>query len=302
MPKNIAGSVGKGGLNRAPDAATIQYLLNCVPKSAGGPTPELAVDGICGPLTKAAILKFQMARGGYCDGRVDSGGPTLKYLQGYDPYPMVPMPPRKYRAGAAAQKAACHSILGAVGKQITQMVLKGYGGKTAGGGMGGAAAITQEMAEVIKKATEAAGKMLEQAARTTGLPVSGGGSGGGLSDVVKKAMEAAKRAAEETAKQGKIPMPPGGFDWLPNNPGFPSGGGGGMADVVKKVADAAMKAAEQAAKAGGKVPIDIPKISGLDEVPQKVTEIVKQVGDTTNKMIDFIVKAASQAAGGGGKM
>lgn len=298
MPKNIAGSVGKGGVNRAPDAATVQYLLNCVPKASGGPNPELVVDGICGPLTKAAILKFQMARGGYCDGRVDAGGPTIKVLQGYDPYPNTPMPPRKYGSGAAAQKAASQAILKSVAAQITKMVQQGYGGKLPGGGMGGAAAITQEMAQVIKKATEAAAKMIEQAARTTGIPISGGSGGmGGLSDVVKKAMESAKRAAEEAAKQGKLPMPPGGFDWIPNNPGFPSGGG--IADVVKKVADSAIKAAEQVAKTGGKLPIDIPKVSGLDEVPQKVTEIVKQVSDTTNRAIDFIVKAASQATGGG---
>jgi len=88
MPKSITGAVGRGGRNfPASDVMTIQYLLNCVPATQGGPSPELAVDGAAGPKTIAAIEKFQRARGGTCDGRVDPGGTTLRALQARDPYP-----------------------------------------------------------------------------------------------------------------------------------------------------------------------------------------------------------------------
>ena len=55
MAKTIVGSVGNGGLNGTKDTMTIQYLLNCVPKAKGGPMVELVVDGIVGPMTRAAL-------------------------------------------------------------------------------------------------------------------------------------------------------------------------------------------------------------------------------------------------------
>jgi len=88
MPKSIKGSVGHGGNNWSrTDVATVQYLLNCVPASSGGPVPELAVDGIVGPLTIGAIRRFQQTHFGWADGRVDPGGGTLGTLQRFDPYP-----------------------------------------------------------------------------------------------------------------------------------------------------------------------------------------------------------------------
>jgi peptidoglycan hydrolase-like protein with peptidoglycan-binding domain len=88
MAKNITGSVGRGGRNYPPsDVMTVQYLLNCVPALQGGPSPELAVDGAAGPKTIAAIEKFQRAKSGACDGRVDPWGATLRALQERDPYP-----------------------------------------------------------------------------------------------------------------------------------------------------------------------------------------------------------------------
>ncbi len=93
MPKVIRFSVGRGGQNSLPqDVMTVQYLLNCVPYSKGGPSPELAVDGIAGPKTAAAITCFQRACITHADGRVDPGGPTLSRLQQFDPYPGQPMP------------------------------------------------------------------------------------------------------------------------------------------------------------------------------------------------------------------
>jgi hypothetical protein len=78
--KSITGSVGLGGRNAANDVRTVQALLNDVPPEAGGPVPKLAVDGLSGPLTRAAIAKFQKAQLGFSDSRVDPGGPTLKRL------------------------------------------------------------------------------------------------------------------------------------------------------------------------------------------------------------------------------
>jgi hypothetical protein len=89
MPKSISGSVGKGGKNRFEDVLTIQYLLNCVPSSRGGPDKELVLDGLCGNLTNAAISKFQLAALGFADGRVDPGGQTIQTLLAYDPYPSM---------------------------------------------------------------------------------------------------------------------------------------------------------------------------------------------------------------------
>lgn len=87
MAKTINGSVGKGGMNRPADVVMIQYLLNCVPRSQGGPSEELALDGICGPRTNAAILSFQKKLAGSGLGWLDVGGPTLNALRGFDPYP-----------------------------------------------------------------------------------------------------------------------------------------------------------------------------------------------------------------------
>lgn len=88
MSKTITGSVGRGGKNYPPsDVMTVQYLLNCVPASQGGPAKELAVDGAAGPKTIAAIEGFQRKLGGFADGRVDPGGATLRALQVRDPNP-----------------------------------------------------------------------------------------------------------------------------------------------------------------------------------------------------------------------
>lgn len=77
----ISASVGLGGVNRPPDVRTVQELLNDVRPDRGGPVPLLVVDGLCGPLTRAAIRKFQMSmKLPVQDSRVDPGGPTLQAL------------------------------------------------------------------------------------------------------------------------------------------------------------------------------------------------------------------------------
>lgn len=91
MAKSIDSSVGYGGRNVRLNVMTVQYLLNCVPAGRGGPVPELAIDGIFGPKTLAAIRKFQHTNLGFADGRVDPGGKTITALGMYDPYPNQPL-------------------------------------------------------------------------------------------------------------------------------------------------------------------------------------------------------------------
>src|ERR1700694_2588698 len=98
MAKTIVASVGINGKNFPDDSLTVQQLLNNVPPARGGPVPLLVEDGICGPKTKAAIQKFQLAQFGWpgCDGRVDPDGPTMIILNMFDkPAPPVtpPVPP-----------------------------------------------------------------------------------------------------------------------------------------------------------------------------------------------------------------
>lgn len=66
---------------------TVQYLLNCVPTARGGPPQELKADGIIGPETLSAIVRFQIAVGATADGRVAPGSQTLARLQPFDPLP-----------------------------------------------------------------------------------------------------------------------------------------------------------------------------------------------------------------------
>jgi len=79
---SIAGSVGRGGRNFAADVQSIQAALNDEAPADGGPTLKLAVDGIVGPLTLAAIEKYQRRWLGWADGRIDPDGPTIHHLQG----------------------------------------------------------------------------------------------------------------------------------------------------------------------------------------------------------------------------
>ena len=101
MPKQIAGSVGAGGLDATNDVGTVQYLLNCVPASRGGPSPELVIDGQYGPKTETAIRNFHRANGCPQDGRIDPSGPTFRTLASYDPYPNQSLPPMGHHGGTA---------------------------------------------------------------------------------------------------------------------------------------------------------------------------------------------------------
>jgi peptidoglycan hydrolase-like protein with peptidoglycan-binding domain len=82
-PIAISKPVGLGQLarNLPDDVKTIQEALNQVTVRgvAGGPMPFLAVDGIKGPKTQAAILNFQRAqvKAIKADGLVEPGKQTI---------------------------------------------------------------------------------------------------------------------------------------------------------------------------------------------------------------------------------
>lgn len=83
MDRTIAASVGESGANRSADVRTIQEMLNKALPAWGGPNPKLATDGVFGPLTGAAIRRFQQVQlSTYFrpDGCVDPGRRTLKRL------------------------------------------------------------------------------------------------------------------------------------------------------------------------------------------------------------------------------
>ena len=84
MDATIVYSVGKDGVNRVDDVATVQVLLNRVRAQwRVPPADQLDVDGIVGPKTIAAITGFQthfVKDIKTVDRRVDPHGPTLKKL------------------------------------------------------------------------------------------------------------------------------------------------------------------------------------------------------------------------------
>jgi hypothetical protein len=69
--------------NLPEDVRLVQAALNNFTPQQGGPDPKPKVDGICGPKTMAAILKFQPKWNVRApDGVVDVGGPIDKSLGG----------------------------------------------------------------------------------------------------------------------------------------------------------------------------------------------------------------------------
>ena len=88
--KTIKATVGKECANIPSDVATVQYLLNCVPVSQGGPTKELVIDGFVGVVTTEAINRFQEFHFGSSDSVVKpppSSEQTFDKLKSYDPLP-----------------------------------------------------------------------------------------------------------------------------------------------------------------------------------------------------------------------
>jgi hypothetical protein len=78
----LLASVGRGGVNGPADVRKVQGALNKISAIEGGSTEQpLAVDGLRGSLTQAAIDHFQETQFGknhkFCDGRIDALGPTI---------------------------------------------------------------------------------------------------------------------------------------------------------------------------------------------------------------------------------
>lgn len=79
----IQAAVGLGGQNIPADVNTVQQLLNALSPLEGGPLQILAEDKLFGPLTQAAIGRYQNHVLGWADGRIDPNGPTIKSLATY---------------------------------------------------------------------------------------------------------------------------------------------------------------------------------------------------------------------------
>lgn len=92
----IAKAVGQGGANVYDDVFNIQYGLDQVAPIDGGPSPQLVIDGKCGPKTIGAIRDFQKKHFGWagCDGRIDPGKQTLAKLnekRNRNVFPTIPL-------------------------------------------------------------------------------------------------------------------------------------------------------------------------------------------------------------------
>jgi len=105
----------------------IQTLLNRVPPVQGGPQPQLDPDGRCGPMTVAAIRKFQQKHVGFADGIVEPGKNTLAKLNQFDGAPgqappvgnAAPPPPPSTQTGApSASLGAARSKIISVAKDM----------------------------------------------------------------------------------------------------------------------------------------------------------------------------------------
>ncbi|MBD0274024.1 MAG: hypothetical protein ICV73_19115 [Acetobacteraceae bacterium] len=77
---SIHQSVGAGGANARNDAQRVLIALNAVPCVHAGAGGDLAVDGLAGPKTRAAIHDFQARWLKVVDSRCDPHGPTLRLL------------------------------------------------------------------------------------------------------------------------------------------------------------------------------------------------------------------------------
>jgi hypothetical protein len=97
---SLTAAVGENAANLKPDVTTVQRLLNRVPAASGGPSPPLAVDGICGPKTLKAIRRFQKDGCGFQwpDGRISPNKRTWNALVKYDE-PVSPSRPGQRKCG-----------------------------------------------------------------------------------------------------------------------------------------------------------------------------------------------------------
>ncbi|MFD7283617.1 hypothetical protein ACFV80_43165 [Streptomyces sp. NPDC059862] len=101
--RDLTASVGEGGINQVDDVFTVQMLLNYVDPGSGGPTAQLDVDGMVGPLTISAIRRFQLTQLGFQDGLVEPARNTIKALRSFFVAPSAF--PGEQAAGSAAVRS-----------------------------------------------------------------------------------------------------------------------------------------------------------------------------------------------------
>lgn len=107
--EELMASVGEGGRNLPPDVRNVQARLNRVDAAAGGAQEALATDGICGPRTRTAILRFQNHHADLLkDARIDVNKNTWRrlLLLSDAPMPVLAAKPVAAAAAAAASGAA----------------------------------------------------------------------------------------------------------------------------------------------------------------------------------------------------
>jgi hypothetical protein len=76
----LSTSVGRGGVNQQPDVRRVQAALNVQHRLAS--LDLIAEDGLVGPETIGAIVRFQRSAGlPQADGRIDPRGPTQRALE-----------------------------------------------------------------------------------------------------------------------------------------------------------------------------------------------------------------------------
>lgn len=98
-------AVGAEAPKRTHDVRAVQSALNRTPVIGGGTTELLALDGICGPKTIAAIARFQLTCFGWTDFRIDPGMGTARMLNGAPVRPRTPQDPPSVPAGASPRRA-----------------------------------------------------------------------------------------------------------------------------------------------------------------------------------------------------
>jgi len=128
-PIAISKPVGQGQLarNLPDDVKTIQEALNqvTVQGEAGGPMPFLAVDGIKGPKTQAAILNFQrvQVKAINPDGLVEPGKKTILRLNEI----VAPVSKFDLNAKLAASLPLVRAALAAAIQNMTAIITSGPG-------------------------------------------------------------------------------------------------------------------------------------------------------------------------------
>jgi peptidoglycan hydrolase-like protein with peptidoglycan-binding domain len=134
--------------NLSGDVYEVQRALNRFSPADGGPNPPLAIDGICGPKTIAAIRSFQLKKFGWsgADGVVDPGQQTERALFGgsgqnaYGPWgstdPTQPTSSATPAAEMYANVARALTIINITRSQIASARNFRFGGSTLGFGEG----------------------------------------------------------------------------------------------------------------------------------------------------------------------